>query len=46
MSTWPINKVAARAPEGWPGWPDGKELALKINHYFRLGHAVIMSPVP
>ena len=26
-NSWPINKVAARAPAGWPGWPDGKEFA-------------------
>jgi hypothetical protein len=31
-SSWPINKVAARAPEGWPGWPDGKKFAFVLTH--------------
>jgi len=31
-SSWPINKVAARAPEGWPGWPDGKQFAFVLTH--------------
>jgi len=31
-SSWPINKVAARAPEGWLGWPDGKEFAFVLTH--------------
>ena len=31
-SSWPINKVAAKAPEGWPGWPDGKEFAFVLTH--------------
>ncbi len=31
-SSWPINEAAGRAPEGWPGWPDGKELAFVLTH--------------
>ncbi len=29
---WPINPNAAAAPEGWQGWPDGKEFALVLSH--------------
>ncbi len=29
---WPINEAAARLPEGWPGWPDGKKFALVLTH--------------
>src|SRR5712691_11110511 len=31
-TSWPINREAARAPEGWPGWPDGKEFAFVLTH--------------
>jgi glycosyltransferase involved in cell wall biosynthesis len=31
-STWPINEAAARVPEGWPGWPDGKKFAFVLTH--------------
>src|SRR2546425_1028217 len=31
-SSWPINELTARAPEGWPGWPDGKEFAFVLTH--------------
>jgi len=31
-SSWPINKEAVRAPEGWPGWPDGKQFAFVLTH--------------
>jgi len=30
--TWPISPAAAQAPEGWPGWPDGKKFALVLTH--------------
>jgi len=30
--TWPINESAGQAPEGWPGWPDGKKFALVLTH--------------
>jgi glycosyltransferase involved in cell wall biosynthesis len=29
---WPINPVAAKVPEGWPGWPEGKRFALILTH--------------
>ena len=29
--TWPISESAARVPEGWPGWPQGK-FAMVITH--------------
>jgi glycosyltransferase involved in cell wall biosynthesis len=30
--TWPIDKSAARPPENWQGWPDGKKFALVLTH--------------
>jgi glycosyltransferase involved in cell wall biosynthesis len=30
--TWPINEVAGRTPDGWPGWPKGKQFALVLTH--------------
>jgi glycosyltransferase involved in cell wall biosynthesis len=29
---WPINPNAGNPPEGWQGWPDGKEFALVLSH--------------
>ena len=29
---WPIDEGAARIPEGWTGWPDGKRFALVLTH--------------
>lgn len=29
---WPIDEAAGRAPDGWPGWPDGKRFALVLTH--------------
>jgi peptidoglycan/xylan/chitin deacetylase (PgdA/CDA1 family) len=29
---WPIDVRAASAPEGWTGWPDGKQFALVLTH--------------
>ncbi|HEU6449327.1 MAG TPA: glycosyltransferase [Verrucomicrobiae bacterium] len=31
-NVWPISEAAARPPEGWPGWPDGKKFALVLTH--------------
>ncbi len=31
-SSWPINEIAGRTPEGWPGWPNGKEFAFVLTH--------------
>src|SRR4051812_48478343 len=29
---WPINPAAGRKPEGWPGWPEGKQFAFVLTH--------------
>lgn len=29
---WPILQEAGRTPEGWPGWPDGKQFAFVLTH--------------
>lgn len=29
---WPIDPRAAKAPDGWSGWPDGKKFALVLTH--------------
>jgi len=29
---WPIDQKAAKPPEGWQGWPDGKKFALVLTH--------------
>jgi len=29
---WPIDESSSQAPEGWPGWPDGKNFAFVITH--------------
>ena len=29
---WPIDEGAAKAHEGWRGWPDGKKFAFVITH--------------
>ncbi len=31
-NVWPIDEKAAKAPEGWTGWPDGKKFALVLMH--------------
>jgi hypothetical protein len=31
-SLWPIDPTSAKPPEGWPGWPDGKQFALVLSH--------------
>lgn len=31
-SVWPIDPTAGAAPEGWQGWPEGKEFALVLSH--------------
>jgi predicted glycosyltransferase len=32
LGTWPVDPAAATAPNGWPGWPDGKKFALVLTH--------------
>ena len=29
---WPIDPAAGRKPDGWPGWPDGKQFAFVLTH--------------
>ena len=29
---WPVREFAGIKPENWPGWPDGKKLALVLTH--------------
>jgi glycosyltransferase involved in cell wall biosynthesis len=29
---WHTNAIAGSAPEGWPGWPDGKQFAFVLTH--------------
>ena len=29
---WPIDSEAGKSPEGWPGWPEGKQFALVLTH--------------
>jgi glycosyltransferase involved in cell wall biosynthesis len=31
-STWPIDEAAAKPPDGWQGWPDGKQFAVVLTH--------------
>ncbi|MDB6169043.1 MAG: hypothetical protein JWM88_1907 [Verrucomicrobia bacterium] len=31
-ATWPIDEAAAKKPNGWQGWPDGKKFALVLTH--------------
>jgi len=30
--SWPILPPAARHPDGWPGWPNGKRFAFVVTH--------------
>ncbi len=30
--TWPILESAGARPEGWPGWPEGKDFAVVLTH--------------
>lgn len=29
---WPINEAAGKKPDGWPGWPEGKQFAVVLTH--------------
>jgi len=29
---WPIDERAAKPPEGWKGWPEGRKFALVLTH--------------
>jgi hypothetical protein len=39
-SVWPILPGSEKAPDGWPGWPDGKKFAFVLTHDVEgiLGH--------
>jgi peptidoglycan/xylan/chitin deacetylase (PgdA/CDA1 family) len=30
--SWPIDRSAGAHPDGWQGWPDGKQFALVLTH--------------
>src|SRR5262252_7811218 len=30
--TWPISAASGKKPEGWPGWPNGKQFAFVLTH--------------
>jgi len=30
--TWPIQESAGSMPDGWPGWPAGRQFALLLTH--------------
>jgi hypothetical protein len=32
VDSWPVYEPASRAPEGWPGWPNGKKFAFLLTH--------------
>ena len=32
VTSWPIIQVAGTVPDGFPGWPDGKEFAFVLTH--------------
>lgn len=29
---WPISESAGKPPQGWPGWPEGKQFAVVFTH--------------
>lgn len=31
-NVWPVLPGSERAPQGWPGWPDGKQFAFVLTH--------------
>jgi peptidoglycan/xylan/chitin deacetylase (PgdA/CDA1 family) len=31
-NVWPIDEKSANPPNGWSGWPDGKQFALVLTH--------------
>jgi len=30
--TWPVNEAAAKVPQNWTGWPEGKSFAFVLTH--------------
>jgi predicted glycosyltransferase/peptidoglycan/xylan/chitin deacetylase (PgdA/CDA1 family) len=41
---WPILESAGRAPEGWKGWPEGKQFALVLTHDVETARGVARVP--
>ncbi|MBX3300770.1 MAG: hypothetical protein KF693_01000 [Nitrospira sp.] len=40
IDSWPILPPAARPPEGWPGWPNGKQFAFVVTHDVEGAHGL------
>lgn len=38
--SWPILPSAARPPEGWTGWPNGKQFAFVVTHDVEGAHGL------
>ena len=32
IHNWPIDFDSAKPPQGWPGWPDGRQFGLVLSH--------------
>jgi len=32
LDTWPIDPASGKPPQGWTGWPEGKQFALVLTH--------------
>lgn len=41
---WPIDSRAAKKPDGWQGWPDGKKFALVLTHDVELARGLEKIP--
>ena len=41
---WPIDEKAARPPQGWSGWPEGKSFALVLTHDVDTGRGQERAP--
>lgn len=39
-SSWPILPSAARPPDGWSGWPNGKQFAFVVTHDVEGAHGM------
>ncbi len=37
---WPIDEAAAKPPENWKGWPEGKKFALVLTHDIETGRHI------
>jgi glycosyltransferase involved in cell wall biosynthesis len=42
---WPVDEIAGRTPDGWPGWPDGKKFAVVLTHDVEGLSGVAKTPV-